>query len=138
MFHHHISKLLYLFKWSQPDIQTSVSYIYTRVQNPHIDYMKKLIYTIKYLHITQWLPLTLESDDVLILKLWVDAFYGMRNDFEATLGIWYPLEKGFLIPNNLSRKLIQIAPPRLSLLVLMILFPWSYRPDISWRLKDVT
>ena len=49
MFHHHAVKLLYLSKWDRPDIQTAVSSLCTKVQNPDIYDIKKLIHTMKYL-----------------------------------------------------------------------------------------
>ena len=49
MFHHYVAKLLYLSKQARRDIQNAVSYICTRVHNPDIDDMKKLIRKMKYL-----------------------------------------------------------------------------------------
>ena len=48
-FYHHVSKLLYLSYCSCYDIQTAVSYLCNRVQNPYIDDMNKLIWTMKHL-----------------------------------------------------------------------------------------
>ena len=69
-------------------------YICNRLHNPDIYDKKKIIQTMKYIQLTQWLPLTLESDDVLILKWWVDALYYMHNDFRGHAGATLSLVKG--------------------------------------------
>ena len=104
MFHHHVAKLIYLSKQSRPDIQTAVSYLYTRIHNSDIDDMKKLIWKIKYLQLTQWLTLTLESDDVLILKWWVGASYDMHNYFRIQNGSTVSLGKGFPYSKSSKQK----------------------------------
>ena len=60
MFHNHVAKLLYLSKRAQPDIQNALYYLCTSFQNPDIDDMMKLIRTMEYMQLKQWLPLTLE------------------------------------------------------------------------------
>ena len=42
MFHHNVAKLLFLCKRAQPDIQTAVAFLCTRVKSPDMDDYKKL------------------------------------------------------------------------------------------------
>ena len=105
MFHHHVSELLYFSKQARPDIQTSVSYLCTIIYNPDIDDMKKIIRTMKYLRLTQWIPLTLELYDLLILKQWVDTSYAIQNDFLIHTGSTLSLGKGSPYLKSSKRKL---------------------------------
>ena len=99
IFHHFVSKLLYLSNRKRPEIKTSMSYLCTRVHNLDIDDTKKVIRIIRYLRVTQWPPLTLESDDGLIFKWWVYVPYAMHNDYQRhtgatlSLGKYYPYSK---------------------------------------------
>jgi hypothetical protein len=42
LFHHNVAKLLFLCKWARPDLQTALAFLTARVQQPDIDYYKKL------------------------------------------------------------------------------------------------
>jgi hypothetical protein len=69
LFHHNMAKLLFLCKSAQPDIQTAVSFLRTRVKGPEQDDYKKLTRLVKYLRDTLNMPLTLEADKLNILKM---------------------------------------------------------------------
>jgi hypothetical protein len=58
-FHHIVAQLLFLCKRARPDIQTSVSFLCTRVKSPNEDDYKKLSRVIRYLRGTIDMPLTL-------------------------------------------------------------------------------
>ena len=60
--HHRTAKLLYLSKRARPDIQLSVAYLYTRVQEPNADDHAKLVRLTKYLDDTIGIPLILALD----------------------------------------------------------------------------
>jgi len=60
-FHTLVAKLLFLCKRARRDIQTAVSFLYTRVKKPDVDDYKKLGRVIKYLRGTDNIKLTLES-----------------------------------------------------------------------------
>ena len=63
LFHEIIAKLLFLGKQERPDLQTSISFLSTRVREPETDDYKKLIRLIKYLKSTKDITLTLEADN---------------------------------------------------------------------------
>ena len=65
----------------------------------------KLIRTMEYMQLKQWLPLTLESYDVLILKWLVDASYAMHNDFLSHTGATLSLGKGYPYSKSSKQKL---------------------------------
>ena len=67
--------------------------------------MKKLIRKMKYPRLTQWLPLTLESYDILLLKWWIDALYATKNDYQRHTGSTLSLGKGSLYYKSYKQKL---------------------------------
>ena len=68
LFHHYTAKLLFLCKRARPDIQTAVAFLMTRVKGPDVDDYKKLRRVMRYLRGTKDMPLTLEADDLHVLK----------------------------------------------------------------------
>ena len=73
LYHRLTAKLLYLCKRAPPDMQTAVSFLCTRVKAPTEDDWKKLGRAIRYLRSSKWLPLTLEAEQTMNIKWWVDA-----------------------------------------------------------------
>ena len=68
MFHHNVAKLLFLCKRARPDIQTAVTFLTTCVMAPDEDDYKKLARVMKYLRGTRTMPLTLEADNLRLVK----------------------------------------------------------------------
>jgi hypothetical protein len=66
MFHHNVAKLLFLCQRARPDIQTTVSFLCTRVNSPDVDDYKKLRRDMQYLRSTIDLSLTLEADSEVV------------------------------------------------------------------------
>jgi hypothetical protein len=94
LFHHNVAKLLFLCKHARPDIQTSIAYLCTRVKEPDTDDYKKLTRTMRYLRGTADMPLTLESENISIIKWWVDASYAVHPDMKSHTGGMRTLGKG--------------------------------------------
>ena len=53
LFHHLVAELLFLSKYTCPDIQMAVVFLTTRVQAPDTDDYKKLNWVMHYLHGTE-------------------------------------------------------------------------------------
>jgi hypothetical protein len=83
LFHHNVAKLHFLCKRACPDIQTAVSFLCTRVKGPDTDDYKKLARVMRYLRATIGMPLTLEADDVQIIKWWADASFAVHPDMRS-------------------------------------------------------
>ena len=82
-FHHLTEKLLYLSKRARPDLQTAVSFLTTRVQEPDEDDYKKLGRCIRYLQDNADILLTLEINDSGIICWWVDASFAIHPDMKS-------------------------------------------------------
>ena len=86
LFYHNFSKSLFLCKHARPDIQTTVALLCTWVKSPDQDDYKKLAQTMKCLHHTQLMPLTLEASDMNVVKWWVDASFAGHPNMRSHAG----------------------------------------------------
>jgi hypothetical protein len=105
LYHRLTAKLLYLSKCARPDFQTAVSFLTTRVTQPNIDNWKKLGQSIKFLHKTKDLWLTLEVGDKLCIRWWIDASFGVHPDKRSHTGATMSLGKGSPISSSTKQKL---------------------------------
>jgi hypothetical protein len=105
MFHHNTAKLLFLCKRAQPDIQTAVAFLCTRVQQPDTDDCKKLARVMHYLRNTVDMPLTLKADELYVLKWWVYASYAVHPDMRSHTGGAMSLGKGVVFGTSTRQKL---------------------------------
>jgi hypothetical protein len=105
MFHHHTAKLLFLSKIARPDIQTAVAFLTTRVRLPDEGDCKKLARCMKYLRGTIDMPLTMEADDLSIVKRWVDALYGVHPDMKSHTGATMSIGQGSIYSKSTRQKL---------------------------------
>ena len=86
LFHHNVAKLLFLCKRARPDIQTTVAFLTTRVMAPDEDDYKKLVRVMKYLRGTKTMPLTLEADNLQVIKWWIDGAFATHWDMRSHTG----------------------------------------------------
>jgi hypothetical protein len=106
LFHHNVAKLLFLCKRARPDIQTSVSFLCTRVKKPDVDDYKKLARVMKYLRSTIDMPLTLEADGTTMIVKWhIDASYAVHTDMRSHTGGSMTLGKGTMYGTSTRQKL---------------------------------
>jgi len=104
-FHTNVAKLLFLCKRARPDIQTAVAFLCTRVQSPDTDDYKKLARVMRYLRATVEMPLTLEADNMSIIKWWVDASFGVLADMRSHTGSVMSLGKGAAYASSSKQKI---------------------------------
>ncbi len=71
LFHHYVAKLLFLCKRARPDTQTAIAFLCARVKGPNANDYKKLTQVVRYIRGTLEMPLTLEADNMHIVKWWV-------------------------------------------------------------------
>ena len=105
IFHHNVAKLLFLSKRARPDIQTTVAFLCTRVQKPDVDDWKKLGRVMKYLRGTEELVLTLEADNMDVIKWWADGAFAVHDDFKSHTGGLMMLGKGAAYSTSTKQKI---------------------------------
>lgn len=103
-FHSLVAKLLYLAKRTRPDILTAVSFLTTRVKAPTSHDQDKLMRVLKYLRGTKSLGIVLERTSVAPLAF-IDASYGVHDDFKSHSGLVITLGKGPLFVASSKQKL---------------------------------
>jgi hypothetical protein len=105
LFHHYVAKLMFLCKRARPDTQTAVAFLCTRVKAPDHDDYKKLGRVMKYLRGTIDMPLTLEANNLHIIKRWVDASYAVHPDMKSHTGGMMTLGKGATYGTSTQQKI---------------------------------
>jgi hypothetical protein len=86
IFHSVTAKLLYLCKRPRPDIEPSIAFCTTRVQNPTIDDWKKLRRCVSYLVQTKDDPRVLGCFNLNELYTWVDAAFAVHPNMRSQTG----------------------------------------------------
>jgi len=104
-----VAKCLFLCKQARPDLQTAlqtaVAFLSTRVKSPDVDDYKKLARMMAHLRSTRDLMLTLESDNLHVIKWWVDASFAAHPDMKSHTGGCMSLGKGTIYGTSTREKL---------------------------------
>ena len=101
-FHHFVVKLLYLAKWTRPDILLAVAFLCTRVKRPDQDDYKKLGHCLSYVQGTKELCLTLEAKNMSVIHWWIDTSFAVHADYKSNTGACLSFGRG--CPVNISSK----------------------------------
>ena len=102
IFHTTVAKGLFVSKRSRLDIQPTIAFQCTRVKEPNKTDWKKLTRLMKYLNGTQDLVLTIQADNLQVIKWYVDAAFAVHPDFKSHTGMTMTMGKGAM--QSLSRK----------------------------------
>ena len=105
LYHHLVTKLLYLGKRIRPDLLTAISFLCTRIQNPDVDDFKKLGRCLHYLRDSKHLMLTLEADDMTEIQWWVDASFATHPNCRSHTGATLSFGKGSIYSMSSKQKL---------------------------------
>jgi hypothetical protein len=100
-----VAKLLFLCKRGQPDIQTPIVFLSTRVKEPDGDDMKKLGRVTKYLDRTHDLTLRLSAKTPLVIKWWIDGSFAVHANMRSHTGSTMSMGKGSIWSNSIKQKL---------------------------------
>ena len=106
MFHHNVAKLLFLCKRARPDIQTAVAFLTTHVMTPDEDDYKKLAWVMRYLQGTKTMPLTLEADNLQLVKWWIDGAFATHQNMCLHTSGALSLGKGMITGISTRQKLM--------------------------------
>jgi hypothetical protein len=104
-FHHYTAKLLFLSRRARPDILMAVAFLCTRVKAPDEDDWKKFRRCIQYLRGSLDIILTLEADNLHVVKWWVDASYAVHPDMKSHTRATMTLGKGSVYSASTRQKL---------------------------------
>jgi hypothetical protein len=100
-----VARLLYLAKRTRPDILLTVSFLTTRVQAPTEQDMVKLERSLRYLNSTRQLGIRLQYDPSNPLQAYVDASYGVHEDFRSHTGMVISLGSGPIDTRSTKQKI---------------------------------
>ena len=100
-----VAKLLWASLRTRPDILLALSFLTSRVQHPDEDDWKKLIRLLTYVKCTSQLKLRLCAEQTNIIKWWVDASFGTRDDYKSQTGAYMSLGKGSMFSWSKKQKL---------------------------------
>ena len=93
-FHHTTAQLIFLSSRCRRDCQTAVAFLTTHAKAPDEDEWGKLRRVLKYLKGTRRLVLTLEADDLTIIKWWLDAYFQAHDNCKGHTGAMMYLGHG--------------------------------------------
>ena len=127
LFHHNTAKMLFLCKRARPDIQPPTAFLCTRVKGADVDDYKKLRRVMQYLRRTALMPLTLEADDVSIIKWWVDSSFAVHPDMKGHTGGMMTLGKGAIYGTSTRHKINTRSSTESELVSL-----YDVMPQILW------
>ena len=101
-FHTAVAKGLFLSKRARPDVQPTIAFLCTRVQEPTETDWSKLVRMMKYLNATKKKVLTLSADKLSIVKWYVDASFAVHPDYKSHTGATMTWGNGAV--QSMSRK----------------------------------
>ncbi len=105
MFHSCVGKALYFAKRARLDILPSISFLTKRVKKTDKDDWEKLAHMIKYLKLTEKLPLILSAEDSENLYWYADIAFGVHVDMKSHNGAGLTLGREFAISISSGQKL---------------------------------
>ena len=104
-FHHVVAKGLFVCKRSRDDIQPTIAFLCTRVQEPDQDDWQKLLRLMRHLKATQEVVKTLEATNMGIVQWWADAAFAVHKDMKSHTGGVMTLGKGAVQSISQKQKL---------------------------------
>ena len=104
-FHHVEAKGLFVCTRSRDDIQPTIAFLCTRVQEPDQDDWQKLLRLMRHLKATQEVVKTLEATNMGIVQWWADAAFAVHKDMKSHTGGVMTLGKGAVQSISQKQKL---------------------------------
>ena len=104
-YHSTVARLLYLSKRTRPDLLLTVSFLTIRVQAPTEDDMQKLKRALQYVNGTRKLGLRLRHNASATLHAFIDASYGVHDDYRSHSGMVISLGAGSIDVRSTKQKL---------------------------------
>jgi hypothetical protein len=106
LFHSITAKLLFPCKRAQPDVQTPIAFLCTRVMKSNVHDCRKLQRVVNCLRVTKLVTcLTLEAAGLQIIKWWIDASFAVHEDMRSHTGGTMRLGNGSVCLSSIQQKL---------------------------------
>jgi hypothetical protein len=105
IFHHIVSKLLYVSKRARLDIELAIAFLCTRVSCSTNEDWEKLRRLLQYLKATINMPRLIGTDNMQIMQTWVDASYAVHRDMRGHTGGVISLGHGVIHSKSSKQKL---------------------------------
>jgi hypothetical protein len=96
LLHGIVAKLIFVTKRARPDTAVPISFLTTRVTKPDRDNWKKLKRMLEYLSGTKDMPLTISTNQMNLIKTWVDTSYASHSHMRSHTGGLIMMGKGAL------------------------------------------
>ena len=103
--HSIVAKLLYVATKGRPDIYVPIAFLTSRVSKATTYDWKKLARLLSYIKHTKDLVLTMSAESLNVVKWYVDAVYGVRDDYKSQSGMRMTLGHGVLVGKSIRQKL---------------------------------
>ena len=105
IFHHIVSKLLYVAQRARIDIQLTIAFLCTRVSCSTEEDWGKLNRLLRYLYSTIDMPRILGANGFEMIQTWVDAAYAVHADMRSHTGGLMSLGTGVFNSKSIKQKL---------------------------------
>ena len=97
-------KRVFIEKRSCPNILLTISVLCGSVRSPKNEDLEKLIRLCKYLNATKWLHLVLTPGDMKVMKIFIDASYGVHEEHRSHTGTMTKFGQGSAYSASLNQK----------------------------------
>ena len=104
-FHTFVAKGLFACKRGRPDIHLAMAFLSIRVTEPDTDDWKKLLRMMSYLKANEELVLTLEADDLRLMRWYIDSSFAVHNDMRGHTGAGLTLGRGSVYNKSTKQKI---------------------------------
>ena len=104
-FHSAVAKILYLSKRIRAELLTACAYLTRRVQKPTNSDYEKLRRLVQYIRATKDYFLTLEPDKDLSITAYIDAAYGVHDDYRSHTGTVIQIGKATIYASSKKQRI---------------------------------
>lgn len=132
-FHSIVAKLLWIMKRTRPDLETSITFLCTRVTKSDEDDWKKLKRVLTYVNCTIDDSKIIGAHDLTKIFTWIDAAYAMNLDMKSQTGEAMSMGLGLLHAKCEKQKLNVKSSTEAELVGTSYYIPYNIRYSCSWQ-----
>ena len=98
-------KLLFVLTRGHPDLHLPISFLTSHVMKADKDVWKKLNRLMQYIKNTLDLNLTLSTENMNIVKWWVDVAYAVCENCRSQIGSTMSMSRGIIMSKSTKQKI---------------------------------